>query len=77
MRRITGWWRRRWKRSGARPPTEPLRLIGSYDNLLYGTLFYFPEKPSTLEIMNPLLTPWTDAARVDARRHRAVLSGSR
>jgi hypothetical protein len=43
---------------------EPLRLIGSYDNLLNGTLFYFPEKPSTLEIMNPLQTPWTDAARV-------------
>jgi hypothetical protein len=43
---------------------RPLRLIGSYDNLLYGTLFYFPEQPSTLEIMNPLVTPWTDAARV-------------
>jgi hypothetical protein len=43
---------------------RPLRLIGSYDNLLYGALFYFPEQPSTLEIMNPLVTPWTDAARV-------------
>jgi 4-amino-4-deoxy-L-arabinose transferase-like glycosyltransferase len=43
---------------------QPLRLIGSYDNLLYGTLIYFPEKPSTLEIMNPAVTPWTDAARV-------------
>ena len=32
---------------------EPLRLIGSYDNLLYGTLFYFPQRPSTFEIMNP------------------------
>jgi hypothetical protein len=43
---------------------RPLRLIGSYDNLLYGTLIYFPEEPSTLEIMNPGVTPWTDAARV-------------
>ena len=43
---------------------QPLRLIGSYDNLLYGTLIYFPERPSTLEIMNPTVTPWTDAARI-------------
>jgi 4-amino-4-deoxy-L-arabinose transferase-like glycosyltransferase len=43
---------------------RPLRLIGSYDNLLYGTLIYFPEQPSTLEIMNPTVTPWTDAARI-------------
>jgi hypothetical protein len=43
---------------------RPLRLIGSYDDLLYGTLFYFSERPSTLEIMNPRVTPWTDAARV-------------
>jgi 4-amino-4-deoxy-L-arabinose transferase-like glycosyltransferase len=49
-----------WRQTTA----APLRLIGSYDNLLYGTLFYFPQQPSTLEIMNPGLTPWTDAARV-------------
>jgi hypothetical protein len=43
---------------------RPLRLIGSYDDLLYGTLFYFPQEPSTLEIMNPRVTPWTDEVRV-------------
>jgi hypothetical protein len=43
---------------------QPLRLIGSYDNLLYGALIYFPERPSTLEIVNPSITPWTDDARI-------------
>lgn len=43
---------------------RPLRLIGSYDNVLYGTLFYFPDRPSTLEITDPSVTPWTDDARV-------------
>ena len=43
---------------------RPLRLIGSYDNLLYGALFYFPQRPSVLEITNPGVTPWTDEARV-------------
>jgi hypothetical protein len=42
----------------------PLRLIGSYNDLLYGALFYFPERPSTYEIVNPRLTPWTDEARI-------------
>jgi hypothetical protein len=43
---------------------RPLRLIGSYNNLLYGTVFYFPQRPSTLEIVSPEVTPWTDAGRV-------------
>ncbi len=43
---------------------RPLRLVGSFNNLLYGTVFYFPERPSTLEIVSPEVTPWTDAARV-------------
>jgi hypothetical protein len=43
---------------------QPLRLIGSYNNLLYGTLFYFPERPSTLDIADPAVTPWADPARV-------------
>ena len=42
----------------------PLRLIGSYNDLLYGSLFYFPERPSTYEIASPRLTPWTDEARI-------------
>jgi hypothetical protein len=43
---------------------QPLRLIGSYDNLLYGAVFYFPERPSALEITNPGVTPWIDEARI-------------
>ncbi len=43
---------------------RPLRLVGSYNNLLNGTTFYFQDRPSTFEIVNPYLTPWTDEARV-------------
>jgi Dolichyl-phosphate-mannose-protein mannosyltransferase len=43
---------------------RPLRLVGSYNNVLYGTAFYFPERPSTYEIVSPYLTPWTDDARI-------------
>jgi 4-amino-4-deoxy-L-arabinose transferase-like glycosyltransferase len=43
---------------------RPLRLVGSYNNLLYGSLFYFPDRPSTFEIVSPQVTPWTDAARI-------------
>jgi len=43
---------------------QPLRLVGSYDNVLNGTAFYFPDRPSTFEIVNPALTPWTDEARI-------------
>jgi 4-amino-4-deoxy-L-arabinose transferase-like glycosyltransferase len=43
---------------------QPLRLIGSYNNLLYGALFYFSDRPSTLEITDPAVTPWTDKARI-------------
>jgi 4-amino-4-deoxy-L-arabinose transferase-like glycosyltransferase len=43
---------------------RPLRLVGSYDNVLNGTAFYFPDRPSTFEIVHPYLTPWTDEARI-------------
>jgi hypothetical protein len=43
---------------------RPLRLIGSYNNVLYGTVFYFPDRPSTFEIVTPEGTPWTDEARI-------------
>jgi hypothetical protein len=43
---------------------RPLRLIGSGDNLLDGALIYFSGAPSTLEITNPAVTPWSDDARV-------------
>jgi hypothetical protein len=43
---------------------QPLRLIGSSDNLLDGAVFYFPQRPSALEITNPGITPWIDEARI-------------
>ncbi len=49
-----------WHEATARP----LRLVGSYDNVMNGSVFYFPDRPSTLDIMNPRLTPWADDARV-------------
>jgi 4-amino-4-deoxy-L-arabinose transferase-like glycosyltransferase len=49
-----------WHETTARP----LRLVGSYDNVMNGSVFYFPDRPSTLDIMNPRLTPWADDARV-------------
>jgi hypothetical protein len=41
-----------------------LRLVGSYNNLLYGTIFYFAARPSAYEIVSPEVTPWADEARV-------------
>lgn len=49
-----------WHETTARP----LRLVGSYDNVMNGSVFYFPDRPSTLDIMNPRLTPWADDARI-------------
>jgi 4-amino-4-deoxy-L-arabinose transferase-like glycosyltransferase len=43
---------------------RPLRLVGSYNNVLLGSAFYFPERPSTYEIVSPHITPWTDDARI-------------
>jgi hypothetical protein len=28
-------------------------------------VFYFPDRPSTFEIVTPAVTPWTDEARID------------
>jgi 4-amino-4-deoxy-L-arabinose transferase-like glycosyltransferase len=43
---------------------RPLRFVGSYENLLSGTIFYYRDGPSALEIVNPRMTPWIDEARV-------------
>ncbi len=29
-----------------------------------GSVFYFPDRPSTFDFQNPKLTPWADDARV-------------
>ena len=43
---------------------RPVRLVGSHDNVMNGSVFYFPDRPSTFDIQNPQLTPWADAARL-------------
>jgi hypothetical protein len=43
---------------------RPLRFVGSYNNLIYGVLFYLPRDVAPLEIVSPRLTPWVDAAAV-------------
>ena len=43
---------------------RPLRLVSSYDNLVYGSVFYFADRPSAFEINLPERTPWIDAARI-------------
>jgi hypothetical protein len=41
-----------------------VRLIGSYDNVMNGSVFYFPDRPSTLDLLTPAVTPWADDARI-------------
>jgi 4-amino-4-deoxy-L-arabinose transferase-like glycosyltransferase len=43
---------------------RPLRIVGGSANLLYGSVFYFAERPSIYEIVSPQLTPWVDEARI-------------
>jgi 4-amino-4-deoxy-L-arabinose transferase-like glycosyltransferase len=43
---------------------RPVRLIGSYDNVMNGSVFYFPDRPSTLDLLTPAGTPWADDARI-------------
>jgi hypothetical protein len=43
---------------------QPLRLVGSYDNLVDGVVFYLPDRPSTFEVVKPERTPWVDEARI-------------
>lgn len=43
---------------------RPLRFLGSYNNLLYGVLFYLPRQVAPLEIVEPRVTPWIDEAEV-------------
>jgi 4-amino-4-deoxy-L-arabinose transferase-like glycosyltransferase len=43
---------------------RPLRLIGSYDNVMNGSVFYLPDRPSTLDLLTPAATPWADDARI-------------
>ena len=43
---------------------RPLRLIGSYTNLVNGLAFYLSDHPSTYDVLGPDQTPWVDQARI-------------
>ena len=43
---------------------KPLRYLGSYTNIVNGVSFYLPSHPSTLDIVDPPSTPWSDEASV-------------
>jgi hypothetical protein len=44
---------------------RPLRVVGSYDNLVDGVVFYLSDRPSTFEVVSPARTPWVDEARIE------------
>jgi len=43
---------------------QPLRLIGTSSALVNGAAFYLPDRPSTMDILEPERTPWADEARI-------------
>jgi 4-amino-4-deoxy-L-arabinose transferase-like glycosyltransferase len=43
---------------------RPLRYLGSYTNIVNGVSFYLPGRVSTLDIVGPASTPWSDEAGV-------------
>ena len=43
---------------------KPLRIVGSYYNVVNGTAFYLPSRPSTIDIVTPAQTPWVDEDRI-------------
>ncbi len=48
----------------AQTTSRPLHFVGSYNNVLYGVLFYLPPRTRALEIASPYRTPWIDEAQV-------------
>jgi len=43
---------------------RPLRLVGSYTNIVNGVALYLADRPSTLDVLERDQTPWADDARV-------------
>jgi 4-amino-4-deoxy-L-arabinose transferase-like glycosyltransferase len=50
---------------------EPIRVIGSYSDIVNGIVFYFEGQPLTLDIIRPAQTPWVDEDRI--KREGAVI----
>jgi hypothetical protein len=44
---------------------QPLRIVGSYENIISGTLFYYRDGPSAYDIAGPRMTPWINDARLE------------
>ena len=44
---------------------KPLRIVGSYTNIVNGVVFYLQDEPSTFDIMSPETTPWVDEDRIE------------
>lgn len=52
--------------------SAPLRIVGSYTNVVNGIVFYLRSEPSTLDIVSPAQTPWISADRI-AREGAAIV----
>jgi len=44
---------------------RPLRIFGSYRNIVDGANFYIASRPATFAITDPQRTPWVDADRIE------------
>ena len=44
--------------------TQPMGLVGSDTALGNGVAFYLPDRPSTLDVLDPRRTPWANEARI-------------
>lgn len=55
----------------SRRTNAPLRIVGSYTDIVNGIVFYFENRPSTLDIITPAQTPWVDDDRI--RREGAAI----
>ena len=54
--------------------TAPLSIVGSYRNVVDGTAFYFPSRPSTFAITDPGRTPWSTKPHWARKRARNCVS---
>src|SRR5208282_1011720 len=55
---------RAMERAWSKRSNKPLRIVGSYTDIVNGIVFYFENQPSTLDIITPAQTPWVDDDRV-------------
>lgn len=56
----------------AQRTNAPLRVVGSYTNVVNGIIFYLRSEPSTLDIVAPDQTPWSTDERI-AREGAAIV----